>query len=300
MIKHVGFLFASVLLLAGCSAQKTFTIDDIDYVVFAEDAGYFNKVNTLSFYNQDGVLMGEEKFNTQGDLSYSYIDHENHALFQMGPGGLYEYSFKELKLRKHSDKNINLTKLFNDDLYYYHNLKVTSELCSQTCRSFDDPIGDFWVNQDFLYVELFDVDTSQEMIHVYQEDELVYEYSFKDSYSNFYEVDDTVYIIIGNQLFSFRGEELEITPLQLDTSMGVSIKKIQGDVYIYTDANGNLYELAKDLHYVGTQKYLQTSIMSNQPYWVDYQEDHLLIHDGEQEIKIMIHDAMVYDVYKIK
>ena len=137
---------------------SSLTFQNNDYLYFFQVSSVdSNKViNKFLYYNSQGVLIKEDKFIDNGDVSYSSINDK--YIYSYGPGGLYQTNSQNLETKKISNKDINLIHFFNDKMFYYENLgynneKYEGKICDDvTCLTIDFPVVDFAIDNSYYYV----------------------------------------------------------------------------------------------------------------------------------------------------
>ena len=139
------------------------------YLVYLNGKGLFGNQNKFQLYNENGKLIKEETFKGN-NLSYEYVN--NTLIHFAGLGGLYEFNIDTLSLQKLSNKNINIVKFYDDEMYYYDNENY--QICyNDNCIDVDMIVGDFVIKDNYLYV-------LGQKLKIYENNELIEEFDYSD------------------------------------------------------------------------------------------------------------------------
>lgn len=116
MKKRMIFFIIAVIFIIVIYLKKSESV----YLFQISNINSLNKcVNKFVYYNENGKIIKEEKFNDIGDISYNYVFLD--YIYSFGPGGLYETNYKKMETKKISDEDVNILKFYDNNMYYYVN-----------------------------------------------------------------------------------------------------------------------------------------------------------------------------------
>lgn len=276
------------------------------YLVYLNGKGLFGNKNKFQLYNENGKLIKEETFKGK-NLSYECIN--NNLIHFGGLGGLYEFNIDNLSLKKISNKNINLVKFYNDEMYYYDNEDY--QIChNDNCIDVDMAVGDFIIKDDYLYV-------LGQKLKIYKNNELIEEFDYSDKkiITKIYNLNNKLLIINEYKILEIKENKVKELTNTNEVDELFYYQDENDDNYIFDVKNQELMfvDLKENNEYDIKEKIDITNI--NQPYYdlttntnIYYTLDiinNLTIMDSNEnvikqfELKKKDNDT-IYGIYKLK
>lgn len=276
------------------------------YLVYLSGPGFLGNKNKFQFYNENGELIKEEKIS--GDsINFEYIN--DNIIYFGGPGGLYEFNVNDLNLQRISKDKISIVKFYNDEMYYYASNKNT--ICyGDSCLEADMLVGDFVVNDDYLYV-------LGSKLKIYQNDELIEEYDYSDEriITKIYNLNGKMLIINEFDILSINGTEVTMLDNIHDEETLLYYQDENGDNYIFDIDNQILMsvDLKDDYSYEVKEELDITNLIQSSYDFINNVEtfygldtnNNVMIMDSDNntikqfELNMKSND-LVYGVYRVK
>ena len=276
------------------------------YLVYLCGPGFLGNKNKFQFYNENGKLIKEEKIS--GDsINFEYIN--DNIIYFGGPGGLYEFNVNDLNIQRISKDKVSIVKFYNGEMYYYASNKNT--IChGDSCLEVDMLVGDFVVNDDYLYV-------LGSELKIYQNDELIEEYDYSDEriITKIYNLNGKMLIINEFDILSINGTEVTTLDNIHEEETLLYYQDENGDNYIFDIDNQILMsvDLKDDYSYEVKEELDITNLIQSSYDFINNVEtfygldtnNNVMIMDSDNntikqfELNMKSND-LVYGVYRVK
>lgn len=294
-----------------------FNINSEIYVAQISKIQSNKMINKFNYYDGSGKLIKEETFLDNGDISYNSIDGD--CIYSYGPGGLYKTDTNILETIKLSDKDINIVKFFDGNMFYYENIgykdnSYSSKVCGEyDCIDLNMVVVDFAIDKNYNYILGLD------SLYIYKDFKLIktIDLSHDKVYQKILNINNHFYLLSSQYLYRINNSAVEKqfeNDIITDSNF-LALNINDNELYIFDRNSNRLSVLKEENEAIDRMKTFDVeskwsfsfSFESDKPilFNVDYNKKELSFIDiynkKISEFKIpLMSDESLFMAYKIK
>ncbi|MBO5477605.1 MAG: hypothetical protein J6A15_07635 [Clostridia bacterium] len=307
-----------VLLIKSKSIYVFETENKQIYLIQISSINSGNVVNKFQYYNENGKIIKEEKFEDSGDVSYSCTNMN--YIYSFGPGGLYKTDSINMETIKLSDEDINIVKFYNNKMYYFVNNGFKSngyesKICTENeCIKVDFFILDFAIYNNKYYI------LGMDSLYVYNvSNDLIKKIDLSDfgAYQKILEIQNKIFIVNESSFYEIKEEKIEFfsdNNIIKDLNFK-SYKNSKGEQYIIDNDMKKILKIElldnsmniKEEKDISSQFKISYAFNLNERigYRIDYEKKEIIISELNNNIlakfNINIHrNEAIFKIYKLK